>query len=90
MPGAQNFKILDHDLNVLFSTPFACGFWHNFAIVVDWDSLTLAVYYSAGSQPLKQVSSPRKNRGVKAGPDGKGEFHFGILKVRYLLRWRAT
>ena len=82
--GAQNFKILDHDLNVLFSTPFTCGSWHNFAIVVDWDSLTLAVYYSAGSQPLKLVSPSRKNQGVKAGPDGQGEFHFGILKVHHL------
>lgn len=82
-PGAQNFKILDHGLNVLFSTPFTCGTWHNFAIVVDWDNLTLAVYYSAGSQPLKLVSPPKSNQGVKAGPDGKGEFHFGVLKVCY-------
>jgi len=73
---------LDHGLNVLFSTPFACETWHNFAIVVDWDNLTLAVYYSAGSQPLKLVSPPKTNQGVKAGPDGKGEFHFGVLKVR--------
>ena len=80
-PGAQNFKILDHGLNVLFSTPFTCETWHNFAIVVDWDNLTLAVYYSTGSQPLKLVSQPTKNQGVKAGPDGRGEFHFGVLKV---------
>ena len=82
--GAQNFKILDHDLNVLFSTPFTCQTWHNFAIVVDWDNLTLAVFYSVGVQPLKSVSPTKKNQGVKASPDGQGEFHFGVLKVCYL------
>ena len=80
-PGAQNIKILDHGLNVLFSTPFKCGSWHNFAVVVDWDNLTLAVYYSKGSQALKVVSPTKSNQGVKAGPEGKGEFHFGVLKV---------
>ena len=80
-PGAQNFKILDHSLNVLFSTPFTCRTWHNFAIVVDWDALTLAVYYSAGVRPLSLVSPPKENQGVKASPDGQGEFHFGVLKV---------
>jgi len=80
-PGAQNFKILDHDLNVLFSTPFTCQTWHNFAIVVDWDNFTLAVLYSVGAQPLKVVSPTKKNQGAKAAPDGQGEFHFGVLKL---------
>jgi len=82
--GARNFKILDHDLNVLFSTPFACRVWHNFAIVVDWDNLTLAVYYSAGAKPLTLVSPTRKNQGATAGSSGQGEFHFGVLKACHL------
>jgi len=82
--GARNFKILDHGLNVLFSTPFTCETWHNFAVVVDWDNLTLAVFYSAGGQSLKNVSPTKKNQGAKAAPEGQGEFHFGVLKVHYL------
>jgi len=81
---ARNVKILDHDLNVLFSTPFTCETWHNFAIVVDWDNLTLAVFYSTGAEPLKLVSPTKKNEHAKAAPTGQGEFHFGVLKVHYL------
>ncbi len=79
--GARNINILDHDLNVLFSAPFTCKSWHNFAIVIDWDSLTLTVFYSVGAQPLKLVSPTKKNQGAKAAPNGQGEFHFGVLKV---------
>jgi hypothetical protein len=82
--GARNIKILDHNLNVLFSVPFTCQNWHNFAIVIDWNNLTLAVFYSAGAQPLKLVSPTKENQGAKAPPDGQGEFHFGVLKVRCL------
>jgi len=78
---ARNINILDHDLNVLFSAPFTCQTWHNFAVVIDWDNLTLAVFYSVGAQPLKLVSPTKKNQGAKAAPDGQGEFHFGVLKV---------
>ncbi len=80
--GARNIKILDHDLNVMFSTPFTCQTWHNFAVVIDWDNLTLAVFYSVDAQPLMLVSPTKENQGAKAAPEGQGEFHFGILKVR--------
>ena len=69
---------------MLFSTPFTCQSWHNFAIVVDWDNLTLAVFYSVGARPLKLVSPAKENQGAKAAPDGQGEFHFGVLKVHSL------
>ncbi|KAF9649768.1 hypothetical protein BDM02DRAFT_3113217 [Thelephora ganbajun] len=78
---AQNVKVLDHNLNVLFSTPFICRSWHNFAIVVDWDNLTLAVFYSVGAWPLNLVSPTQKNQGAKVAPSGQGEFHFGVLKL---------
>jgi len=71
-------------LNVLFSTPFTCRTWHNFAIVVDWDNLTLAVHYSVGAKSLALVSPTKMNQGVKPAPDGQGEFHFGVLKVCHL------
>lgn len=80
---AQNIKIRDHGLNVLFSTPFSSQCWHNFAVVIDWDNLTLAVFYSIGAQPLKLVSATKPNQGAVAGTNGQGEFHFGILKVCY-------
>lgn len=81
MAGAHDFKILDHDLNAIFATPFISKTWHNFAVVVDWDELTLAVYYSAEDQPLKLVSPTKKNQGAQAGPNGQGEFEFGVLKA---------
>ena len=81
---AQKIKILDHGLNVLFSVPFTSQTWHNFAVVVDWDAFTLTVFYSQDSQALKNVSPTTANPGMKPAPDGQGEFHFGLLKVRYL------
>jgi hypothetical protein len=80
---AQNIKIRDHNLNVLFSAPFTSHCWHNFAVVIDWDNLTLAVFHSIGAQPLKVVSATKPNQGAVAAPNGQGEFHFGVLKVRY-------
>lgn len=80
---AQNIKIRDHALNTLFSTAFTPQCWHNFAVVIDWDNLTLAVFYSIGARPLKLVSATKSNKGAVAGPSGQGEFHFGVLKVRH-------
>ncbi|KAF9046270.1 hypothetical protein BJ165DRAFT_1369156 [Panaeolus papilionaceus] len=79
--GARNFKILDHALNVLFETPFLPLIWHNFAVQVDWDRHTLAVLYSIESLPLTPVTKVVPNLSVPAGDAGKGEFHFGVLKL---------
>ena len=81
---AHNIKILDQGLNVLFSTPFTSQTWHNFAVVIDWDALTLEVFYSTDAQALKVVSPTKDNPGAMLAPDGQGEFHFGLLKVHYL------
>lgn len=78
---AHNFKVLDHALNVLFSTPFTSGCWHNFAVQVDWDNRTLAVLFSKGNMPLKPVTKVMPNLSAAAGTAGQGEFHFGVLKV---------
>ena len=85
MADAQNIKIRDHNLNELFSTPLTPTCWNNFAVVVDWDNLTLAVFHSVGSQPLELVSPTATNQGAVAGSNGQGEFHFGVLKVRSFL-----
>ncbi|KIM43056.1 glycoside hydrolase family 131 protein, partial [Hebeloma cylindrosporum] len=78
---AHNFKVLDHALNVLFSTPFTSGCWHNFAVQVDWDNRTLAVLFSKGNMPLKPVTKVVPNSSAAAGTAGQGEFHFGVLKL---------
>lgn len=78
---AHDFKVLDHDLNILFKTPFDGSLWHNFAIEVDWNELTLAVFYSQGSDRLKLVAPAVANPGAAAGSVGQGVFHFGVLKV---------
>lgn len=75
---ADSFKILDHDLNILFKTPFTPDVWHNFAIQVDWDLLTLQVSYSTGGDALSAVTDIVSNPVAKGA---QGDFHFGVLKL---------
>lgn len=83
VPNAQSLRILSRDLTVLFETDFTKNDWHNFAVLVDWNALTLGVYYSKNGLPLAPTSwRTVKNKGLVAGPDGQGDFHFGLLKVR--------
>ncbi|KAF8748576.1 hypothetical protein RHS01_10705 [Rhizoctonia solani] len=60
---ARNLEVLDHALNVLYSTPFDLNTWHNFAI------------------QLKKVSKLVSNNSTKPVPEGRGDFHFGLLKL---------
>ncbi len=83
--NATSFKILDHDLNVLYTTPFSIGAWHNFAVDVNWDALTLQVSYSTDGNKLKSVTGVVPN--LSAGKGVQGDFHFGILKVRKAVRY---
>ncbi|KAJ7615028.1 hypothetical protein DFH06DRAFT_1240391 [Mycena polygramma] len=77
--NAHSFKIRDHALNVLFTTPFLPRTWHNFAITVDWVNRTLAASYSIDGTPLKVVTPTVPNPTVTAGVTG--DFHFGVLKL---------
>ncbi|TCD62641.1 hypothetical protein EIP91_006594 [Steccherinum ochraceum] len=79
--NAHSFKVLDHALNVLFMAPFTSEDWHNFAIQVDWNARTLAVFYSTEGQLLKPVTKVLPNLSATAGADGQGDFHFGVLKL---------
>ena len=74
--------MLDHALNVLFSTPFTADVWHNFAVEVDWNARTLAVFYSQDAEPLQEVTDTVPNPSAVSGSAGQGDFHFGVLKVR--------
>ncbi|KAF8993506.1 hypothetical protein BDQ17DRAFT_1368244 [Cyathus striatus] len=80
-PQAHSFKVLDHALNVLFTAPFTSDAWHNFAVRVDWNNLTLAAFYSKDGSPLKQVTKVVPNLSTAAGAAGQGDFHFGVLKL---------
>ncbi|KEP49191.1 hypothetical protein V565_105800 [Rhizoctonia solani 123E] len=78
---ARNLRVMNHALDVLYNTPFDSQTWHNFAIQVDWDARTLGVFASKGGEELKQVSDMVSNNSTKPVPDGRGEFHFGIIKL---------
>ncbi|KAG8722350.1 hypothetical protein FRC09_006389 [Ceratobasidium sp. 395] len=78
---AHNLEVLDHALNVVYSTPFDPLTWHNFAVQVDWDARTLGVFASKGALPLKKVSKLVSNNSTQAGAAGQGDFHFGVLKL---------
>ncbi|KAI0823961.1 hypothetical protein BC628DRAFT_1323671 [Trametes gibbosa] len=80
-PDAHSFKILDHALNVLFTTPFTSRSWHNFAVEVNWNDRTLAVWYSQDAELLRLVKATTPNPTAVAGPDGQGDFHFTVLKL---------
>ncbi|KAI0251105.1 hypothetical protein BJV78DRAFT_1275556 [Lactifluus subvellereus] len=79
--AARVLRIRAHDSSVLFQTPFQDNVWHNFAVVVDWDNLTLKVLYSVDGAHLQAVTNAQANKGATKGPDGQGEFHFGVLKL---------
>ncbi|CAE6524379.1 unnamed protein product [Rhizoctonia solani] len=78
---ARNLEVLDHALNVLYSTSFDLNIWHNFAIQVDWDARTLGVFASKAGSKLKKVSKLVSNNSTKPIPEGRGDFHFGLLKL---------
>ncbi|KAI0684517.1 hypothetical protein BC835DRAFT_1293033, partial [Cytidiella melzeri] len=80
-PDAHFLKVRDHARNVLFQTHFTQNSWHNFAVEVDWTNRTLAVLYSADAVPLEVVQKPTPNLSATAGPDGQGDYHFGVLKL---------
>ncbi|KAK7459560.1 hypothetical protein VKT23_009542 [Stygiomarasmius scandens] len=80
-PDASSFKVRDHALNILFSTPFTSDTWHNFAVQVDWNQLTLQVFYSTDGDELQAVTEVVPNSSAAQGSAGQGEFHIGVLKL---------
>lgn len=60
---------------VLFSTPFTPGVFHNFAVTLDFNKLTSQVFFSTGTTALKSVTQALAN-----DVSGQGQFHFGVLK----------
>ncbi|KAG8856071.1 hypothetical protein FRB96_006638 [Tulasnella sp. 330] len=80
--NAKNLEVTDHALNVIYSVPFESLTWYNFAVQVDWTNRTLGVLASKNGDTLKQVT-PKvlPNLSSTAGPNGQGDFHFGMVKL---------
>lgn len=78
---ANTIRILSHNLTVLFQTSFDPTPWHNFAVLVDSDELTLQVFYSQDGCPLQAVTDAEDNSSIAKGPAGQGDLHFGVLKL---------
>ena len=75
-------RIDSHNGSVLFQTPFDQTVWHNFAVAVDWNALTLQVFYSQNGCQLQAVSGVEDNSSAAKGANGQGDFHIGMVKVR--------
>lgn len=79
---AAYLKVRDHALNLLFEAPFTADHWHNFAIQVGWNNLTLQAFYSIDDADLEAVTSVVSNPTASTGAAGQGDFHIALLKVR--------
>ena len=73
--GIHNLKVHDHVGSYLFTTPLIPGFtWYNFAVQVDWDNLTLGVFYSSYNSKATAVAGVLQNPTVSLGATGQGDF----------------
>ncbi|CAD6500157.1 BgTH12-04260 [Blumeria graminis f. sp. triticale] len=63
------------DGEILFTTPFTAGVFHNFALKLNFDDNQISVFYSTGDEALKSVLTDTAN-----DLTGHGMFHFGLLK----------
>ncbi|KAK3368286.1 hypothetical protein B0H63DRAFT_488196 [Podospora didyma] len=64
-----------NDGQLLFSTKFLPGTFHNFALTLDFVQLTTQVFFSTGEDALVSVTDVLQN-----DVSGQGQFHFGTLK----------
>ncbi|KAK4213780.1 hypothetical protein QBC37DRAFT_400305 [Rhypophila decipiens] len=64
-----------NDGQLLFSTAFTPGVFHNFALLLDFDASTTQVFFSTANDDLVQVTEALQN-----DLSGQGQFHFGVLK----------
>lgn len=56
-------------------------------VQVDWTNRTLGVFASQNGDTLKQITPEvLPNLSSTAGPNGQGDFHFGMVKVGDLRR----
>ena len=88
--GAHNLKVRDHAGNDLFATPLTPFTWHNFAVQVDWDNLTLGVFYSSNDAKLTAVTDVLQNPTASLGATSQGGAaeHFAMHTLEKLLARR--
>ncbi|KAF2180098.1 glycoside hydrolase family 131 protein [Zopfia rhizophila CBS 207.26] len=71
----NNFKVLDRNVNSLYSVAQDAAKWQNFAITLNYDKNQVQIYYSTGTDALKSVAGP-----TSTNLAGGGQFQIGILK----------
>ncbi|OLN81946.1 hypothetical protein CCHL11_08641 [Colletotrichum chlorophyti] len=74
-PASSDWKMLDRDNKVVFSTPLKFDAWQNFGVTLDIPNNTLQVYFSEGDDPLKPVTEVLPNNNA-----GGGALQIGMLK----------
>ncbi|KAL0934491.1 uncharacterized protein CTRU02_211290 [Colletotrichum truncatum] len=74
-PPATNWKMLDRNNSVVFTTPLKFNAWQNFAVTLDVPQNTMQVFFSEGNEPLKAVTKVLPNNNA-----GGGVLQIGMLK----------
>ncbi|KAJ4303533.1 hypothetical protein N0V90_002429 [Kalmusia sp. IMI 367209] len=75
-PEEKNtWRIQDSSNNFLFRTPIRNEAWQNFAVQLNYLNNTMQVFYSAGDEPLEDVTGPFPNNNT-----GGGQLQLGIAK----------
>lgn len=59
----------------LWKTSFTEGVWHNFGLILDYNTNQVEVFYSKGNAPLS-----RKTKFLANDLSNLGQYHFGVLK----------
>uniref|UniRef100_L2FKI0 Glycoside hydrolase 131 catalytic N-terminal domain-containing protein n=1 Tax=Colletotrichum fructicola (strain Nara gc5) TaxID=1213859 RepID=L2FKI0_COLFN len=74
-PPKENWKMLDRNNSVVFTTPLKFDTWQNWAVTLDVPQNTMQVFFSEGNEPLKAVTKVLPNNNA-----GGGALQIGMLK----------
>ncbi|KAK1448660.1 hypothetical protein CMEL01_07975 [Colletotrichum melonis] len=74
-PLSTDWKMLDRNNSVIFSTALKFDVWQNWAVTLDVPKNTIQVFFSEGNDPLKSVTEVLPNNNV-----GGGALQIGLLK----------
>ncbi|KAF9878268.1 hypothetical protein CkaCkLH20_04306 [Colletotrichum karsti] len=74
-PPASNWKMMDRNNSVVFTTPLKFDVWQNFAVTLNVPQNTMQVFFSENNEPLKSVTKVLPNNNA-----GGGALQIGMLK----------
>ncbi|KAK1623466.1 hypothetical protein BDP81DRAFT_484921 [Colletotrichum phormii] len=74
-PSSTDWKMLDRNNSVIFSTALKFDIWQNWAVTLDVSKNTIQVFFSEGNDPLKSVTEVLPNNNA-----GGGALQIGLLK----------